>query len=53
MKKTIATKNEKAQKRNDKAAKILRSLDDKQLAEVAGGACRTCGLVVSLESLAK
>ena len=51
MKKT--TKNEKAQKRNDKAAKILATLDEKQLAAASGGICRTCGLVVSLDKLAK
>lgn len=37
----------KKQERNNKAAKLLRTLDDKQLETVAGGACRTCGIMVS------
>lgn len=46
-------KQSKKQERNHKAASILRSLDDKQLATVAGGGCRTCGIMVSLDGQVK
>jgi hypothetical protein len=39
--------NEKNEKASRKAGKILRQLDEKQLEAVAGGFCRTCGLVMT------
>lgn len=48
--KKVSRKN---QQRSGKAAAILRTLDDKQLSEVAGGGCRTCGTAVSLEAQVK
>jgi hypothetical protein len=36
--------------RSEKAAKILRTVDKKDLAKVQGGLCRTCGLIISTEA---
>jgi hypothetical protein len=36
--------------RSEKAAKILRTVDNKDLAKVQGGFCWTCGLIISHES---
>jgi hypothetical protein len=33
--------------RSEKAAQILRTVDQKELAKVAGGACTRCGQIVS------
>jgi hypothetical protein len=38
--------HETKQKASRKAGKILRQLDDEQLENVAGGSCRTCGLIM-------
>lgn len=53
MKKSASNDKAQAKKRNDKAAQLLRSLDDAALAAVAGGACRTCGIMVSLDKTVK
>jgi hypothetical protein len=46
-------KKAKTNKRNAKAAHLLRSLDDASLAAVSGAGCRTCGRAVSLDAQVK
>ena len=45
-------KNAKNDQKNKKAASILRTLDSKDLAEVSGGGCPTCGRLISASGLA-
>jgi hypothetical protein len=48
-----STKIEKTGKRNAKASQLLRTVEEKDLAKVAGGGCRTCGMMVSLDAQLK